>query len=94
MIMLDFYQKSEHIEIPESLKMKLEASDDSDALQKVKTLLLAAMDPELSYSIHLQDDEADDFLLKMVTAKPNPKMQEFLKKSKEYAKKHPIRTPE
>ncbi len=92
--MLDFHQKSKSIEIPENLKKKLEASDDKDALQKVKILLHAAMDPAFRYSIHLQDEEADAFFLKMVTAKPNPKMQDFLKQSKEYAKKHPIVNPE
>jgi hypothetical protein len=92
--MLDFRQKSESIEIPKNLKEKLEASDDKDALQKLKTLLCAAMNPDFRYSIHLQDEDADAFLLKMATAKPNPKMQKFLKQAKEYAQKHPIHTPE
>lgn len=92
--MLDFHQKSESIEIPESLKEKLEASDDRDALLRVKKLLCAALNPEFRYSINLQDEEADAFFLKMITAKPNPKMQNFLKQSKEYVKKHPIRNPE
>lgn len=43
------------------------------------------------YSIELNEEESKAFLERMINAKPDFKMQQFMKEAKEYCKKHPIK---
>ncbi len=88
------HRDMEKMKVMEALKSKLGARDYKEAAGRAKKLLEFIASPAFRYNATLEDEAADEFVARMMTVEPDPRLCTFMEESREYSENHPIREVE